>query len=119
MLAYHVWHTKENNGKLVCVIGKDCNTVIHSEHAKTLGVENTILGMLYYVFVIAVSLAVFLFPSILTISFFSIVFLIVAGAAALFSVYLTGVQLFVLKELCEYCLASTAMVIVIFVILVI
>ncbi|MEK6847916.1 MAG: vitamin K epoxide reductase family protein [Nanoarchaeota archaeon] len=116
-LAYHIWHTKTRKQQLVCILGKDCNKAIESEHAETLGVENTVLGMLYYSFVIIASLVAILYPLVLGFSLFSIGALILTGAAALFSIYLVCIQSFVLKHFCEYCLGSTAIVFAIFAIL--
>ena len=116
-LAFHIWHTKTNKQQLYCIIGENCNKVIESEHAEHFGTENTVLGMAYYMFVATASLIVLLYPAVLAISFFATGFLIITGLAALFSVYLVGVQSFVIKHFCEYCLASTVIVIAIFVIL--
>ena len=112
-LAYHIWHTKSTKQKLVCIIGKDCNKTIESEHSETFGVENTILGMIYYSFVMIASLVAILYPSILTLSLFTTGFFMAAGLATLFSIYLVFVQGFVLKHFCEYCLGNTAIVILI------
>lgn len=118
-IAYHVWHTKTTKQQLVCIIGKECNKTIESEHSETLGVENTVLGMLYYSFVIIASLVAILYPATLGFTFFSTGFLFVVSLAALFSLYLVGVQTFVIKHFCEYCLGSTAIIIAMFVVLVI
>ena len=118
-LAFHIWHTKTNKQQLYCIIGKDCNKVIESEHSEILGVENSILGMMYYIFVILMSLAMIFLPMVFHISFFMTGFTIIAGAAALFSLYLAGLQLFKLRQFCEYCLANTGIVTAIFFILLI
>ncbi|MEK6840660.1 MAG: vitamin K epoxide reductase family protein [Nanoarchaeota archaeon] len=115
-LAYHIWHKKKNKEKLHCFLGKDCSKVIESKHSKHFGIENTVIGILYYIFVVITSLAAILFPVVLTFSIFSTGFIIIAGIAALFSFYLAGVQLFVLKELCEYCIASTLIAIIILIV---
>jgi uncharacterized membrane protein len=116
-LAYHIWHTKTRKQQLVCFIGKDCNKAIESEHAETFGMENTVLGMLYYSFVVVASLVAILYPTMIGFSLFTTGFLIIAGAAALFSIYLVCIQSFVLKHFCEYCLGNTAIVVAIFVVL--
>ena len=115
-LAYHVWHTKKNKQQLVCIMGKNCNKVIESEHSEHFGTENTVLGMLYYVFVFVASLAALLFPAILNLGLFTTGFLIITGLAALFSLYLVWVQSFVIKHFCEYCLGSTAIVVALFIV---
>ncbi len=116
-LSYHIWHTKTNKQQLYCILGKDCNKVIESEHSEHFGTENTVLGMVYYVFVAAASLVAILYPAVLTLSLFTTGFLVITGLAALFSLYLVGVQSFVIKHFCEYCLANTVIVITIFIIL--
>ena len=73
--------------------------------------------MVYYVFVAAASLVAILYPTVLTLSLFTTGFLVITGLAALFSLYLVGVQSFVIKHFCEYCLANTVIVITIFIIL--
>jgi len=118
-LAYHIWHTKINKQQLYCILGKDCNKVIESEHSGHFGTENTVLGMIYYAVVFIVSLIALMYPALFGFSLFTIGFLIITGLAAFFSVYLVGVQSFVIKHFCEYCLASTGIVIAIFVILLI
>ena len=115
MLAFYIWNKKKKKEKLYCIIGKDCNKVIESEHSEHFGMENTVIGMLYYIFIAILSLVALLFPVISTFGLFSVGFIVIAGIAALFSLYLVSVQLFVLRELCEYCLASTVIVIAIFV----
>ena len=116
IIAFYIWHKKKNKEKLFCVFGKNCDKVIKSKYAKTFGIDNTIIGMLYYIFVMIISIVALLFPVISTFSLFAIGFILIVGIAVLFSLYLTCVQLFVLRELCEYCLGSTAIVIAIFVV---
>lgn len=119
VLAYYVWSKKSRKEKLVCIIGKDCSKVVESKYGKTLGIDNTLLGMIYYVFVIIASLVAILDSAALTFNLFTTGFLVISGAAALFSLYLAFVQLFILKELCEYCLGSTLIAILIFISLII
>jgi len=118
-LAYHIWYTKKINQKLYCIIGEDCDKVIHSEHAETFGIENSVLGIIYYVFVFLMSLAFILLPNFFRISFLLIGFTTITGIAALFSIYLAGIQLFQIRDFCEYCLANTGVVVAIFLILLI
>jgi len=119
ILAYYIWKKKSGKEKLVCIIGKDCDKVIGSKYARTLGIDNTILGTVYFAFVFILSLIYLVFPFASEINFLSIGSLIITGAAALFSFYLAIVQVFILKELCEYCLASSFLSVLIFVVLVV
>jgi uncharacterized membrane protein len=118
LLANYVRLKTMRNEKLVCVVGNDCNKVVRSKYGRTFGMDNTILGMLYYLFLITAMLIILTNPVVLDYSLFSVGLLISAGLAALFSLYLTFIQVFVLKELCEYCLFSSVLVIIIFIILI-
>lgn len=116
-LAYHIWHKKSSNQKLVCVIGEDCSKVVESKYGKTFGIDNSVLGMLYYFFVLAASILALFSPMLLTVHLFVKGFLAIAGLSALFSLYLVFIQIFILKEFCEYCLGNTLITILVFVML--
>ena len=99
VISFYLYNSKKKHRKIVCVIGKDCNKVIKSRYSRTLGVQNEILGILYYITVI-LSLV------LINMGFPLGVFLIVVSIVAfLFSLMLTCIQLFILREFCEYCLA--------------
>ena len=110
ILSIYINQKKNKKQKLVCVIGQDCDKVIRSKYGKTFGIENTLLGILYFLFILAAALLNWAASIILPLY---ITFTASAGSAA-FSAYLTGVQLFVLKEWCEYCLAASGISIAIF-----
>ena len=113
LTSYYILHKKRRKEKLVCIIGKDCNKVINSKYATMFWLDNTILGMLYFIFIFITSLIyLFVFSS-----FLNILILIISGIAALFALYLTIIQLFVLKELCEYCLFTSLISILIFIVI--
>ena len=106
-VSWYIRHKTSHQEKLVCVIGEDCDKVVNSKYGKTFGIDNTIGGMLYYSYVFFISLAQFVLPVALFAQNWVLwVKLITSGAAGLFSLYLIGVQVFVLKEYCEYCLVS-------------
>ena len=111
-LASYIAWKKKRGERLVCMIGEDCDKVVHSSYARTLGIPNEYLGMLYYG-VLAATYAVFLFaPEVQAYTVFRFLPLVTAAAAA-FSTYLVFVQTFVLKEWCEWCLASAGLSILI------
>ncbi len=114
-LSFYIWNKKTRNEELYCIIGEDCNKVIHSEYAETFGIENTVLGMVYYTGIFIISWVSIMWPKTLMFSFFLTSHLIITGLAALVSLYLTFIQLFKIRELCEYCLANTAIILAIFV----
>lgn len=100
-----LYYKKKRKEKLVCFIGSDCNKVIRSKYATTFGIENTLLGMLYYAGLIA---AVYFAPPSYSVSFafLSLLMKIVTSIAGIMSAYLLMVQVFILKEWCDYCLLS-------------
>ena len=111
-ISFHIWRTKRANEKLVCIIGQDCDIVVHSKYAATFGIPNEILGMLYYLFIMAVYGTLFYNPAFFAVfvsaQILSYALIAITGFSALFSAYLTYIQIFVLKELCEWCLGSAA-----------
>jgi len=81
-----------------------CNYVLTSEFSKTLGFDNSILGIFYFLIVgILNYLNKEKFLKILSI------------AGAIFALYLIFVMLFILKEICYYCLIVDLSAIIIFV----
>lgn len=106
-VSFYIYHTKKTNTKMYCVIGKSCDEVVKSKYGKTFGMENTIPGMLYYAAIFAYGASMHLNRNLFKgdIIYYS---LVSAGiASVLFSVYLIGVQAFVLKKWCEYCIVSS------------
>lgn len=96
------------------MLGEDCNKVIYSRYAITLGVPNTLIGMFYYgALTISYGFLAAL-PQFQT-PFFLLALRLVTGLAAFFSVYLIFVQIIMLKEWCEWCLLSTLLSVAIFV----
>jgi uncharacterized membrane protein len=111
LLSFHIYRHKYQKKVLVCPLKAKCDPVIHSEYSKFLGVENTILGMLYYYFI-------FIFYLFYTISgyinnYFEFIIFSLSILAVLFSIYLTFIQLFKLRQICSWCLLSALLCIVI------
>ena len=90
---------------MVCIIGEDCDTVVHSEYSRFLAIPIELLGMVYYAFIsISYGLTIVL-PNIFNIQ---AVFWVLSATigAFLFSAYLVFIQGLVLREWCEWCLTS-------------
>ncbi|MEK6897895.1 MAG: vitamin K epoxide reductase family protein [Nanoarchaeota archaeon] len=119
-LSFYIWNKSiRKKERLVCIVGKNCENVIQSKYGKTFGVDNTILGMIYSLVIFLIALSQFLFPQLPAVSYFILGKIIFSGCAALFSVYLIFIQLYVIKELCEYCLASAITSLMIFLVIII
>ena len=120
LVSYYIWnkaHRKKE--KLVCVIGNDCNKVVHSKYSKILGIDNTILGMFYYSFIFIIGLLQFFFPVFFILSSIIIGKLVISGTAVLYSIYLMFIQLRILRDVCEYCLVANTINLLIFVVILI
>ncbi len=113
LLSFYIRHKKRSHEKMVCPLKSDCDTVIYSPYSKFFGVPLELLGLLYYG-LIAVGYALFLiFPTLATpLVVFGV--LSATTAALLFSLYLTFIQAFTLKQWCTWCLMSAGFCVIIF-----
>ncbi len=114
IVARHVWkHKHSEKAPLVCPVQFDCATVVHSDYSKFFGIPVEFLGMAYYAFV-------FLFYSAFILTPFSIpnalvgIMVLLSLVGFLFSLYLIGVQIFILKKGCSWCFVSAFICILIF-----
>lgn len=112
-LAAFIRHKKTAGELLVCPIGHSCHDVVHSDYSLFLGLPVELLGVFYYA-LIAVSYGAFLIlPEFATPPLvFSILSL--STVALCFSLYLTFIQAFSLKQWCTWCLISASLCVVIF-----
>jgi len=113
LLAFYIYTTKRRGQKLICLIGEDCDKVVRSRWAEVFGIPNEIVGMLYYGLLAASYVALGAFPMLRS-GLIQSGLTVASGFAALFSLYLLGIQAFRLKEWCEWCIASTLISIIIF-----
>ncbi|MDP3731164.1 MAG: vitamin K epoxide reductase family protein [bacterium] len=113
-LAFYIHRKKTAHRPLVCPLKSNCDAVIHSRYSKFFGIPVELLGMFYYVLV-AASYVIFLkFPELMpSVVVFGVLFM--TSAAFVFSLYLTFIQAFVLKQWCTWCLMSAGLCTVIFV----
>lgn len=84
-----------------CVITTGCNTVLTSEHSVIFGIPTALVGAIYYLllFLLAI-LSLDLKRAIIRLA----AYLTPIGFLA--SLYFVYLQLFVIKEICSYCLMS-------------
>ncbi len=105
LIAFHIHHKNRTGERLVCFVGRDCDAVVKSEYAAFLGVPITLWGMGYFAFVGIAYLAHLIYPQIGTDAFI-LAALALTSAAFLFSLYLIFIQMFALRQWCEWCLAT-------------
>lgn len=114
VIAYYIWKHKQTGDKLVCPLDFDCEAVVTSKYATTLGFQNEILGMLYYAFIALVYLVFVFVPQLALISWLSWLLLLVSFGSFAFSTYLLYVQFVKLREWCTWCVFSSLCSTVIF-----
>jgi uncharacterized membrane protein len=113
-LAFYIYLKKHTKKPIVCPLKGHCDSVVHSEYSKLLGVPLEILGMFYYL-IIFISYGVFIFLSdIRAHNFFALGVVFITGIAFFFSLYLTAIQALVLKAWCTWCLGSAVLCTLIF-----
>lgn len=114
ILANYLHRKKSKNQAMVCPLKGNCEAVVHSEYSKFFGIPVEKLGMVYYV-VVGVAYATMLVLPGLQQSWFVFGILAMSLAAFLFSLYLTFIQIALLKQLCTWCIVSALLCTSIFV----
>ena len=117
LVARHIHHEKAQARPLVCPIHFDCDSVVHSDYSKIFGVPVEVFGMLYYAFITLSYLTSILLATVWphTLPNALVGFMAISSMGAfLFSMYLIGVQLLILKKWCSWCLVSAMICILIF-----
>lgn len=113
IIATYIYGKKKAKKKLICPRRSNCDTVIHSDYSKILGIPVEILGMAYYFFIGSIYSVVFIFD--LWSSPIGFILLGISMCSVLFSIYLVSMQVFVIKQWCAWCLGSAAISLLIFV----
>lgn len=98
---------------LVCPINHDCNAVVESKWGDFLGVRNEILGVLFYAAMLAGILISLTAPNFLPL--LPTLLFIGAAIGLVFSIILTLIQKFAIKEFCFYCLISAGISLLLFI----
>lgn len=112
-VSFYIWRKKSRQQVLVCPLHAQCDTVVHSEFSRFLGVPLEFMGMSYYGLVCVGYGSLLVFPS-LTASLFAFFVFVFSSLAFLFSLYLTFIQAFYLRQWCSWCLISAALSVFIF-----
>lgn len=109
--AYINHHKKNIKEALVCPLKANCDTVIHSDYSKFLGIPVEILGMIYYGLIAVNYGLIVAFPGLETLAS---TLLVMTLCAFVFSIYLTLIQAFAIKNWCTWCLISASICVAIF-----
>ena len=105
---------KRNTGPVPCHITHGCTDVLTSKYSEIAGIPLSWFGLAFYVTVLSLAVfAIFEDPQNASGKPLRLIFYL-SGAALIVSALLVGIQAFVLKAFCEYCLLSAALVLGIF-----
>lgn len=107
LIAVYIRSHKETGKTLICPVSNTCDTVIHSDYSRFFGIPVEFLGMAYYG-IIAVSYGIFLVRPDFIYPITDFLLLGLSLVALLFSVYLTFIQAFTLRQWCTWCLISAS-----------
>jgi uncharacterized membrane protein len=112
-IAFYIFWKQEIHKPLFCPRKSPCETVITSPQAKTAGIANTLLGMMYYGVVFFLLAFRGMGGESLSID---LPLLLLTTAGFLFSGYLVWLQYSLIKQWCIWCLGSAATATILFVI---
>ncbi len=108
LVSLYIYYSKKTGNPMVCLPGASCNEVVRSKYGSLFGIDNSIPGMIYYLFMLSYAIALFFNENLFKEAMFYYPIVGISGLSVLFSAYLTGVQAFMLRKWCYYCLVSTA-----------
>ena len=111
--SFYLAQHELTNTALSCGIGNlsGCNIVAQSPYAKIFGIPLGILGIVFYTIVLATFLVTYVKRSSLL--FRGLAFVTTVGV--LFSLYFAYLQVFVIKAICIYCMASAILTVLLWV----
>jgi len=107
-LSFFIFISKRKAKPIACPMDGHCDDVVRSEFSKFFGVPVEILGMLYYA-AAAAAYSVFYFYSGLAVPLAVLGMFGLSSFSFLFSLYLTFIQAFNLRQWCVWCLASAGL----------
>lgn len=113
-IAWYIRSHKRQTKPLVCPFKSNCEAVIHSDFSRFAGIPVEILGLFYYAAIALTYLTFALRPELKAVPWLTFGSLTLTTAAFLFSLYLTFIQAFTIREWCTWCLFSAGLCLIIF-----
>src|SRR2546422_10445831 len=105
---------KRNAGPIPCHVTRGCTDVLTSRYSEIVGIPISWFGVGFYIVMFSLAaFKVFEDPQYPSHGLTGLIFYL-AGAALVISSLLVGIQAFILKAFCEYCLLSAALVLSMF-----
>jgi len=110
-ISAYVWYKQVTPGRVLC-IGTGCAAVIRSPYGRLLGIPNGALGVAFFLYIALTPWLRRWSPAAAPLA------IVAASVALLLYLFLTYLQVSVLRALCSWCLASAALTAMIFLLLV-
>jgi uncharacterized membrane protein len=108
-VAGYLTYVHYNQGALVCGIG-NCEIVQSSKYAKMFGVPIAVFGLAMYLAILALLLVRRARPQIADTATLAIFALLMAGT--IYAAYLTYLEIWVIEAICQWCVASAIITVV-------
>lgn len=112
-ISAYIWRSQKFNKPIACWT-RDCDRVIRSPYSRLLGVHNSAIGLWLFFLIFFMTLLHNLgwepWPKLISSTLIALSFI-----GTLVSLYLTYIQFFVLKGLCNWCLTSALLILAIFI----
>jgi uncharacterized membrane protein len=105
---------KRNAGPIPCHITHGCTDVLTSKYSAIAGIPLSWFGLAFYLTVFSLAILKIFEDPAQPLSFPLKLVFYLSGVGLIVSALLVGVQAFVLKAFCEYCLLSAGLVLSIF-----
>lgn len=105
VVSLYIYRQKRKKKALICPREGNCEKVVHSTHATTLGIPNELLGVTYYTIIGVIYAIVLVYPALLTAPVLWVLTMMTCFGA-LFSIYLIALQGLVIRAWCAWCLGS-------------
>lgn len=110
-VSAYVWASQRSDRPIACWT-KDCDRIIRSPYSRLLGIHNSVIGFWLFLFIFSMTLLHDLgwepWPKLTSTTLIALSFI-----GTLVSLYLTYVQFFILKGICNWCLTSAFLILAI------
>ena len=105
---------KRNAGPIPCHVTHGCTDVLTSKYSEIGGVPLSWIGLVFYITILSLAVFKMFEDPEAPLSFPLSAIFYLTGTGLVISAMLVGVQAFILKAFCEYCLLSAALVLSMF-----
>mgnify|MGYP001216799454 CR=1 FL=1 len=114
--SYLIYVNNLSDTMLSCGNVGDCNKVQNSSYGFLLGVPVTFFGLVYFCFLAGLYSNYFIRKKFTSFNFMELIGFSTSLSAFIFSMYLTYIELFVINEICIWCISIAILSTIIFII---